>query len=58
MLVRREDKDTRQSVAAAAADRAKGNWDGPLTEFLAGLDPGSDHDWVRAAVGKPSTASH
>lgn len=32
----------------------KGSWDGSLTEFLATLDPGSAHDWVRVAVGEPS----
>ena len=53
VLVRCQDQQTRQMVAAAAADSAEGNWDGSLTEFLAALDPGSDHDWVRAAVGEP-----
>ncbi|MFD3503169.1 hypothetical protein ACFWWT_31645 [Streptomyces sp. NPDC058676] len=53
-LVRCKDTDTRQMVAAAAAERAEESWDGPLTEFLAALDPGSAHDWVRAAVGEPS----
>ncbi|MEV4613149.1 hypothetical protein AB0K43_11180 [Kitasatospora sp. NPDC049258] len=53
-LVRCKDADTRQMVAAAAAERAKDSWDGSLTEFLAALDPGSAHDWVRAAVGEPS----
>ena len=41
-------------VAAAAADKAKASWDGPLTEFLAALDPGPAHDWVRKAIGEPS----
>lgn len=54
VLVRCQDQDTRQLVAAAAADSARGSWDGSLTEFLAALDPGSAHDWVRAAVGEPS----
>jgi hypothetical protein len=58
VLVRCEDQQTRQMVAAAAADQAKGSWDGSLTEFLADLDPGSDHDWVRAAVGKPAKTDH
>jgi hypothetical protein len=44
-------------VAAAAADSAEDSWDGSLTEFLAALDPGSDHDWVRAAVGEPSSTN-
>jgi hypothetical protein len=53
-LVRCEDGETRQMVAAAAADSARDSWDGSLTEFLAALDPGKAHDWVRTAVGKPS----
>ncbi|MEZ0092491.1 hypothetical protein [Streptacidiphilus sp. EB129] len=57
-LVRCEDTDTRQMVAAAAAERAKDSWDGSLTEFLASLDPGSAHDWVRAAVGEKSSNTH
>jgi hypothetical protein len=56
-LVRCKDQDTRQMVAAAAADSARDSWDGPLTEFLAALDPGSAHDWVRAAVGGPSSTN-
>jgi hypothetical protein len=54
VLVRCKEKETRQMVTAAAADRAKDSWDGSLTEFLAALDPGSDHDWVRSAVGERS----
>jgi hypothetical protein len=53
-LVRCKDQETRQLVAAAAADSARDSWDGPLTEFLAALDPGTGHDWARAAVGKPT----
>jgi hypothetical protein len=51
-LVRCKDQETRQMVAAAAAGSASGSWDGSLAEFLAALDPGSAHDWVRAAVGE------
>jgi hypothetical protein len=54
VLVRCKDQQTRQMVAAAAADNAKASWNGPLTEFLAALDPGPAHDWVRKAVGEPS----
>jgi hypothetical protein len=54
-LVRCKDQGTRQMVATAAADSARDSWDGPRTEFLAALDPGSAHDWVRAAVGEPSS---
>ncbi|MFF1902960.1 hypothetical protein [Kitasatospora sp. NPDC058218] len=53
-LVRCKDADTQRLVAAAAAERAKDSWDGSLAEFLATLDPGSTHDWVRAAVGEAS----
>jgi hypothetical protein len=57
VLVRCEDPETRQIVAAAAAGQARDSWDGPLAEFLAALDPGSAHDWVRAALGEhPSTS--
>jgi hypothetical protein len=56
-LVRCKDQETRQAVAAAAADSATESWDGSLTEFLATLDPGSAHDWARAAVGEHSSAS-
>jgi hypothetical protein len=55
VLVRCKDQQTRQMVAAAA-DNAKASWDGPLTEFLARLDPGPTHDWVREAVGESSRA--
>jgi len=54
VLVRCKHQQTRQMVAAAAADKAKASWDGPLTEFLAALDPGPAHDWVRKAIGEPS----
>jgi hypothetical protein len=57
VLVRGQDQETQQTVVAAAADSATYSWDGPLTEFLAALDPGSDHDWVRAAVGEPSSTN-
>ncbi len=56
-LVRCKDPDTRQAVAARAADRASDSWDGSLTEFLADLDPGSKHDWVRSALDEPSSTS-
>lgn len=53
-LVRCADPQTRHEVAAAAAGGAADSWDGTLTEFLAALDPGPAHDWVRAAVGERS----
>jgi uncharacterized membrane protein len=55
-LIRCKDQETQQAVVAAAAHSATRSWDGPLTDFLGYLDPGSTHDWVRAALGEsPST---
>jgi hypothetical protein len=48
-LVCCKDSETRHAVAAQAADRASYSWDGSRTEFLADLDPGPEHDWVREA---------
>jgi hypothetical protein len=50
-------KVTESRVLSAAAGSAERSWDGSVTEFLAALDPGSAHDWVRAAVGEPSSTS-
>ena len=56
LLVRCKDGETRQVVAAGAADHASYSWDGSMPDFLAGLDPGPKHDWVRAALDKPTSA--
>ncbi|MER6785942.1 hypothetical protein ABT330_15195 [Streptomyces sp. NPDC000658] len=56
-LVRCKDQDTRHMVVAAAGDRARRSWDGSLTDFLAALDPGPTHDWVRAALGEPTSTN-
>ena len=53
-LVSCKDADTRRTVAALASDRGSESWAGSRTEFLARLDPGSKHDWVRAVLGEPS----
>jgi hypothetical protein len=55
VLVCCDDQELRQAVVARAADRASESWDGSRTQFLAGLDPGSQHDWLRAAVEEPSS---
>jgi hypothetical protein len=47
----------REAAVGRAADRASSSWDGSLTEFLAALDAGSKHDWVRAALDEPSAAN-
>lgn len=56
-LVRGKDPETRRMVAAAAADNTRYSWEGSLAEFLAALDPGSTHDWVRAALGESSSTN-
>ena len=53
-LVCCKDGETRHTVAARVAERASYSWDGSRTEFLADLDSGSKHDWVRTALGEPS----
>ena len=55
-LVHCKDRETGKTVAAGAADHASYSWDGSLPDFLAALDPGSQHDWVRDALDKPSNA--
>jgi hypothetical protein len=50
VLVSCDDQEMRQAVVARAAARASESWDGSRAEFLAGLDPGSQDDWARAAL--------
>jgi hypothetical protein len=54
VLIRCDDQETRRAVVSHAADHASESWDGSRAQFLAGLDPGSEHDWLRAAVGNRS----
>jgi hypothetical protein len=49
-----DDQETRQAAVGQAAERPDDSWDGSRAEFLADLDPGSRHDWLRAAIGEPS----
>jgi len=56
-LVRCKDPAMGQAVAALAAERGRDSWHGSLAQFLAGLDPGSTHDWVRSALDEPSSAT-
>ena len=58
VLVACDDRETRQAAVAKAADQASESWDFSRTEFLADLDPGPKHDWVRAALGAPSGPNH
>jgi hypothetical protein len=52
-----DDDETRKAAAAKAADQRSESWDFSRTEFLADLDPGPKHDWVRTALGVPSRTS-
>ena len=54
-LVTGDDHETRQAVAAQATDQASESWNGSRADFLAGLDPGPQHDFLRAALHEPST---
>jgi hypothetical protein len=53
VLVRGKGVEGRQAVVAAEQAQVSRCWDGTLVEFLAGLDPGTAHDWVRTAFGAP-----
>jgi hypothetical protein len=52
-LMRCKGQEMCRDVDVQAADRAIRTWTGSLTEFLAALDPGTRHDWVRTALGQP-----
>jgi hypothetical protein len=54
LLVACDDHEMRQAAVAKAADQGSECWDFSRTEFLADLDPGPKHDWVRAALREPS----
>ncbi len=56
-LVRCKDAEMGQAVATRAADRGRYSWHGSLPKFLAGLDPGTKHDWVRSALDEPPSAA-
>lgn len=55
VLVRCSDQEMWQKARARADHCAIKSWHGSLTELLASLDPGSQHDWVRAALGKQTS---
>jgi hypothetical protein len=57
VLVCCDDQEMRQVVVARAADRASESWDGSRAQFVGVLDPGSQHDWLRAAVDEPSSTN-
>jgi hypothetical protein len=54
VLVRCDDTEMLNSVSSATTKGAIYSWQGSVSDFLAALDPGSENDWVRTAVGNPS----
>ena len=52
LFVRCREPEMTRAVAAQATDTARYCWHGSLPEFLADLNPGSEHDWVRIALGE------
>ena len=57
VLVSCDDEETRQAVAAQAADQASESWDGSRAQFLADLDPEPQHDWLHAALHESTGAN-
>jgi hypothetical protein len=56
-LVRCKEAEMAQAIAGHATDRGLYSWHGSLAQFLSSLDPGSKHDWIRAALDEPSGGS-
>ncbi|WCD98469.1 hypothetical protein PGH47_23495 [Streptomyces sp. HUAS 31] len=54
LLVRCKNDETRTDVATQAAPRATRSWEGTRPEFLADLDPGNKHDWIRDLLSDPA----
>ncbi len=54
LMVRCKNEEARHMVEIAA-ESAEATWDGSLAEFLSDLDSGSKFDWVRTALGEPSS---
>jgi hypothetical protein len=54
-LVRCNDNELLNTVASATTTGAIYSWQGSQSEFLAALEPGSEHDWVRAAIGQTTS---
>ena len=50
VLVSCDDQEIRQAVVAQSATHSSESWDGSRAQLLAGLDPGGQDDWLRAAL--------
>ena len=57
LLIGCDDHETRHAAMANAADQASESWEFSRAEFLADLDPGPKHDWVRTALGEPASTT-
>jgi uncharacterized membrane protein len=53
-LIRCDAEAMWQKARSQAAECAIRTWSGSLTELLGALDQGSEHDWVRKALGPPA----
>jgi hypothetical protein len=56
LLITCKDQTMSRKVIDMASDRAVHSWNGSRQQLLDSLDPGSNDDWVRQALGEPSTA--
>jgi uncharacterized membrane protein len=55
VIVTCDDQEIREAVVTHAADEARESWAGSRVCFLATLDPGPQHDFVRAALDEAPT---
>ena len=53
LLIRCPNQLVLEKVTGHVAERAVDKWQGTRKEFLDDVDPGSQYDWVRKAVGEP-----
>jgi len=56
VLIHSSDDEVAHDAGSRVADRARYSWHGQLPEFLDDLNPGAEHDWVRAALGETQPA--
>jgi hypothetical protein len=53
VLVRCTDQEIWPHVTKQAAEHASYSWHGSREEFLAGVEPSNEYDWVRTALAAP-----
>jgi hypothetical protein len=57
VLLRCSDREIWPHVTERVPKRAASSWHGSHAELLGALDPGSQHDWVRSALGEQPSAA-